>query len=250
MINLAFDLVLDSLFKFSKDDLRDIYSEKCKTFDYLPKNGFQEVIDEIEEHSGLFIQSGIDSYEFPHKSLQEFLASEYLVRYSPLDDFKDSIVNIPHELAIVVALSTNPNDKLIEILGIILNSSIKDFSVFMNTFLLRLETEEPSFRPDYKTAIDLSKLWDKTTHKFLYDFAKKVYCLKGIKECYKNVDKHYKLDTLIIHSLMNQTRMPNEDELVEIHSKNINDYIKSTKIYFKFLEDWLYVSPYLIQSEN
>ena len=47
------------------------------------------VIAELESHTGLFIQSGFDQFEFAHKSLQEFLTAEYLVKLPSIPTRKE-----------------------------------------------------------------------------------------------------------------------------------------------------------------
>jgi len=262
MTHLAFYLVMKSKFKFSKHDIKVAYSDLANKFD-LPKFDFQEVVEEIEEHSGLFIQSGVNSYEFPHKSLQEFLASEYLVRYYPLEDFKSSVYNIPNELAIVVSLSTNPNKKLIEILDLLvvdevdskiseeednkINVSVEDITSFMNAFLGRLETEDPKFETDYNTAVGLSIIWDKKYMKNtkLYDLYLRFYNLKGVKKCYTELEKHFSCDPQIVIALMKDFDVPSGFQLIELTSRKKKKPIEKINVHFRFIENWKYIKPHL-----
>ena len=64
---------------FSTDNLRACYQEIHGNFG-LPGSHATKVVDEIETHTGLFFQSAQDRFEFSHKSLQEFLAAEFIVR--------------------------------------------------------------------------------------------------------------------------------------------------------------------------
>jgi len=253
MINLAFELVMKSLFNFSKHDLKQVFLKYHSIFG-LPKDSFLDVIEEIEEHSGLFIQSGVDKFEFPHKSIQEFLASEYLVRYSPLEDFTPNIVNIPNELAIVVSLSKNTNNKLVEILGLINGRSIMQIQIFLSSFLHRLNSESPVFMEILNTPIFLSIFWKKLfilkdkrnlTEKNIYEFADIVYGFTGINGCYVKLEAFYKVPPILIKNLMKGKSIPEKEELIDLEPRQMIDKLEPLSVHFKFLENWTYISPYI-----
>ncbi len=91
---------------FSLGELEKSYIEICPNFN-LPKKQCNEVVDELESHTGIFLQSGYDKYEFSHKSLQEYLTANYIVKL-PSIPAENYIANMPSESALMVAISSNP----------------------------------------------------------------------------------------------------------------------------------------------
>jgi len=75
----------------------------------------QQVVNELETHTGLFIQSGYEQFEFAHKSLQEYLAAEYLVKLPSIPPERRILFKLPNELAIAVTISSNPSDYIIQV---------------------------------------------------------------------------------------------------------------------------------------
>lgn len=128
---------------FSKDQLRKAYQAIHLNFD-LPKSEAQEVVDELETHTGLFIQSGFETFEFVHKSLQEFLTAEYIVKLPRIPNETKIITALPNELAIAVTVSSNASTYLIEL---VLNT-FYNFHLdanFYEVFINRLLQEKPDF---------------------------------------------------------------------------------------------------------
>jgi predicted NACHT family NTPase len=72
---------------FSSLELLSVFEDIREEYGFASREAVR-VIGEIESHNGLLIQSGFDQFEFAHKSFQEFLTAEYLVkrpiRISPL----------------------------------------------------------------------------------------------------------------------------------------------------------------------
>ena len=100
--------------------------------------------DEIEAHTGLFIQSGYQQYEFAHKSLQEYLTAEYLVKLPSLVTIKPNIELLGAELAIATSISSNPSLYFSEIvLGIFNQGNLAPS--FYDAFISRLILERPDF---------------------------------------------------------------------------------------------------------
>jgi hypothetical protein len=126
---------------FTRQDLLDAYELIYKEYD-LDKNESKIITSEIESHTGLFIQSGIEKYQFSHKSLQEFLCAEYIVKL-PFIPKLPLLRGIPDEMAICVAISSNSSDYLIELSLSNLNNCKN--SDFMIPFLGRIELEKPEF---------------------------------------------------------------------------------------------------------
>lgn len=93
---------------FSKDQLKSIYLSIHENFG-LPENDLKTVINEIETHTGIILCVGQDEYEFTHKSTQEYLAAEYLVRLPSIPVKLNLILKLPNEFAIAISLSSSPS---------------------------------------------------------------------------------------------------------------------------------------------
>jgi hypothetical protein len=127
----------------TRDDLISAYSVIRRRF-RLPEKECMVVVREIESHTGLFIQSGFETFEYSHKSLQEYLAAEYIVKMGKVLTSRELLPSIVSELAIAVSISSDSTNYLSQIVA---QSFIgKDFpSVFYASFLNRLFSEKPEF---------------------------------------------------------------------------------------------------------
>lgn len=110
----------------------------------LPREMGPQVFNEIEEHTGLFLRSGYDRYEFPHKSIQEYLAAEYIVKLPSIDLLASDFDVLGSELAISTAISSNPTLYFSELVLRLLNNSAHS-SEFFDAFVSRLFSEKPDF---------------------------------------------------------------------------------------------------------
>lgn len=128
---------------FDDHDLKETYSKLRVKFN-LPENKSYEIIRDLESHSGLFIQSGFNQYEFSHKSIQEYLTAEYIIRLGFIPNKLPLFQNMPNEFAIAVAISSEQTTYLANFIFNYL--PINDFgSNFINIFLNRLMLEKPDF---------------------------------------------------------------------------------------------------------
>lgn len=141
---------------FNKSELTQIYLRICDDFD-LSKKDAQAVVDEIESHTGLLFQSGYQNYEFAHKSIQEFLTAEHIVKLPSINSVK-ALKAIPNELAIAVAISSLPSEYFFEL---IMNSLKKQelSDHFINVFVNRLIMEKPDFNQSDEVRIALVYLY-------------------------------------------------------------------------------------------
>lgn len=139
---LAFTLTIENQrSEFDRAELLGVYKRICKNFS-LPSAAAIDVLEELESHSGLFIQSGFDKYEFPHKSIQEYLSAEYIVRSPSLTEAIFHVEKLANEFAIMVAISPNASKCLIELaLNHFSNTGIS--ISFLNVFINRLIAEKP-----------------------------------------------------------------------------------------------------------
>ncbi len=127
---------------FTDKMLVDAYSSICSDFS-LPQSQVKKVLSENENHNGLFLQTFYNTFEFSHKSLQEYLTADYLSRQPIIDDYH-SLIRIPNELAISVALSAAPTKYLNYIVFKIIRDS-NEAPNFYKTFCTRLFIEKPDF---------------------------------------------------------------------------------------------------------
>jgi len=143
---------------FNSHDLEFCYNKMFDNYG-LPKKEARKVANELESHTGLFIKSGYNSYEFSHKSIQEYLTAEYLVKLPTIPDNEKIIVNLANELAISISISSNPSEYFIEL---ILNRLLGFKNLpnqFFQTFVNRLLVEKPDFHRSDKVTWALISLY-------------------------------------------------------------------------------------------
>ncbi len=158
--NLAFNLTIkNSKAIFSRSDLELIYKKIYIDFD-LEVTDSKEVISDIESHTGLFVRSGYEFYEFAHKSIQEFLTADYIVKLPNIPMQKRVIEKLPNELAIAITISSNPSEYFIQIVKDIL-LPMKDSYVFVQKFINRLILEKPDFYKNPKVGFSAILLYSK-----------------------------------------------------------------------------------------
>ncbi|WBL43545.1 NACHT domain-containing protein [Algoriphagus halophytocola] len=136
---------------FSVSDLGNAYGNIFGDFDMSSKD-MKSVINEIESHSGLFIQSGYESYEFAHKSLQEYLTAEYIVKMPFIPNRRNLTERLPNEFAIAIAISSMPSDYFISFVLNNLNE-VKDIIRFIQIFINRLILEKPDFNKNNSVSL-------------------------------------------------------------------------------------------------
>lgn len=124
---------------FSSDDIRKCYKQIHTTHN-LPKSQATKIVREIESHTGIFVQTSQNLYQFSHKSLQEFLTAKYICSLSQIPS--SSIINkLPNEIAITISLSSCSDSYFIEF-----NKSFSEYDPeFWKIFLTRLIDEKPDF---------------------------------------------------------------------------------------------------------
>ncbi len=134
-----------SALSFTSIELENIYSNICKRFG-LPIDDAKDVVSEIESHTGIIARVSYDSYEFTHKSLQEYLVAEYISRLRDIPETIPLLRKCPNELAIAVVLSSDPTDWFC---GIFRHKAfrIRPKSELLIPFLFRISIEKPSFDP-------------------------------------------------------------------------------------------------------
>lgn len=144
---LAFTLVetLNNSVVFNRDALINAYEKIYRRFG-LPQGEAKQTIREIESHTGIIVRAGYDLFEFSHKSLQEFLVAEHLVRLRDPQSYLNMLRKMPNEAAIATVLSADSTDWFCGLFRD-RNRSIKGKSEWLIPFLRRISVEHPYFEP-------------------------------------------------------------------------------------------------------
>jgi len=209
--NFAYELTITYETKiYSQDMFYSVYDKIYEDFS-LRISEKSKIINEIEEHNGIIIKSGYDRYEFVHKSMQEFLAAEYIVKLPniPVKLFHD--INISNELAIAVSLSSKPLDYYCKFVFEIFNKENISF-LFINEFLSRLEYENPTIKDSivipFSFIYILDILYNNENYKNTYsnyhnelldnyiEVVNKFYINPNYKILFKRLEFHFKDEDL------------------------------------------------------
>ena len=156
--------VAESRGSFTHAELERAYLKSYELFG-LPRAEYSHVAREIESHSGLILQSSSNRYEFAHKSLQEYLTAEYLLRLPTVP--RAHFMTLGEELAIATGLSSQP-ELYVESITETLLSSRDDPSQtrFASIFLGRLMVERPDLCSEDWLGWTLLTLWDIASAEF------------------------------------------------------------------------------------
>lgn len=91
--------------QFKHSHLLKIYKEICERFK-LNINEANDVVAEIESHTGIIQRIYDDNYEFSHLVIQEYLAAEYIVSQPFSDKTLELFWTSPATMAVATCLST------------------------------------------------------------------------------------------------------------------------------------------------
>ena len=104
---IAFDLTFEHPSKsYSKSQIFSSLSKLTQRLELEPENFFV-LLDDIVTNTGIMIESESDTYQFVHRSIQEYLAADYLVKL-PKIRYDDLLVKVPSILALCVLISSDP----------------------------------------------------------------------------------------------------------------------------------------------
>lgn len=150
---------------FSEEELKYIYYKIYFDFS-LPKNEATKVVSELEGHTGLILQSRYKSFEFAHKSIHEYLCAEHLVKLPSLPKEFDIISELPNELAIAIAISSDPSAYFCELVFnrlAVQEPKARYFKYysknFIASFVNRLVIEKPDFNLSDNVSLALILLY-------------------------------------------------------------------------------------------
>jgi hypothetical protein len=186
LAHLAYLLTINRLFTFDRRALRRFYDEICAQYT-LPSVESYKVVAEIESHTGLLYESGYEQFEFAHKSIQEFLTADYIVRLPSIATGLPNITQLQNELALAISLSSRPGSYLAEvILKLCLSSCVNDEWYII--FLARLKLERVDFggfqSPDFALAALILASKTNTTDSLEAYFAEPISAL-ALREAFK-----------------------------------------------------------------
>lgn len=142
---------------FSRLDLLESYEQISVNYG-LRNSEAQAVVNELETHTGLIVQSGTDLFEFSHKSLQEYLTAVFIVGLPSIPPGMIELQLMPNELAIATALSSRPS-KYFHSLVVQHFSRIKLSFHFVRTFINRLLIERPDFDVSPEVGVAILRLY-------------------------------------------------------------------------------------------
>jgi len=148
---IAFQLTGNLNFDFGTFD--KIFNSIKKKYKLENENA-KEVLEEIQSHNGLIVPYFSNRYSFIHKTIQEYLAAEFLLRQGTLPK---RIEYLPNELAVLLGILDDPNNHFYEIC--LENREILNFQ-FASTFLARLSIEKPMFTPTATLGLSLISLYN------------------------------------------------------------------------------------------
>ena len=152
---------------FSRGDLVDTYLRIYANYG-LPKSDAQAVVNELETHTGLIVQSGSEYFEFSHKSLQEYLTAVFIVGLPAIPRNMIELQIMPNELAIATALSSRPSEYFYSL--VIGHFSQFNLSFqFVRSFINRLLVERPDFELSVKVGIAILCLYSQYLRAWIED---------------------------------------------------------------------------------
>ncbi|MVT09685.1 NACHT domain-containing protein [Chitinophaga tropicalis] len=130
--------------EFTRENLR-LYLRSLLSKYKIPIDELEYLVEEIENHTGLFIETGVRKYCFSHFSLQEFLTAYHIFNIGSVYKDENSLVTIPEIFALCVALSSNPNNYFAELYHDFLTKHTGSHMQYILVFLERLMNEIPDF---------------------------------------------------------------------------------------------------------
>ncbi|MDE3151546.1 MAG: NACHT domain-containing protein [Gemmatimonadota bacterium] len=148
---------------FWNEDLEQVYREIAPEFN-LPPDDAEQVVGEVESHTGLIREVGHGQYEFAHLVIQEYLAAMYAHRR--VDAVPHLIPAFPNEMALVIAYSASANEHLEQALEVTLLHVPAASASFIIPFLARVGVEKPLWRADARLGWTILAFFDLAARHF------------------------------------------------------------------------------------
>jgi DNA polymerase III delta prime subunit len=225
--HLAYDLTIRFDKKvYFEDDLRDSFLNINDSFG-LPNNQCIKVIREVEAHTGILIQSSYETFEFVHKSMQEYLAAEHIVKMPEIPTKLLHNKNISNELAITVALSSDPNAYFFKLFFDVFSK--RNFSRhFIIEFLSRLVYEKPDFKESLLIPYCLAKISNEFVNNDLERYEKIIKIIDDFKDIHNVKTSFKKFSINVAYSIENKgdyVSEENSDHLDESSNHHKSDLL-------------------------
>lgn len=151
LTHIAFDLISEGKSRFSIVEARGVISTVGTLFGLNPWDA-ASILQELEAHTGLIVESGFENYEFCHLTVQEFLAGYHLVSLPNVEVAKDLLAVSPSAVAIAVSLSANSTEYFSEVIIKYIELCTRNHGSMKNLdslrpFVARLKLENPAMLP-------------------------------------------------------------------------------------------------------
>jgi len=143
----------------TSEGLDSIYGKISRKFQ-LKMSEKKFVLNEIESTTGLFVQSGQNSFEFSHKSIHEYLAAEYISKLGINKVPSKNIEGIVSELAVAVSISPDTTSCI----GDLLRSHIFGHRISRNfyySFINELYLQNPNMDEERKSILYISIIFSR-----------------------------------------------------------------------------------------
>lgn len=139
--DLAFELSIDTdESHFESARLLRAFS-RIHTQYGLPSDAGPDLASEIQEHTGLIRTSGPASFEFLHKTYQEYLAACAVVRYGEISSSR--VIRSPDVAAIALSLHPDPVKFIAQALGNIGSLKLPETRRWVQSLVARVQLEQP-----------------------------------------------------------------------------------------------------------
>lgn len=110
-------------------------------------NNPEEILSEVEKHTGLILENGYHSYKYYHLTIQEYFIASYLSKKPTIHI--NEVELLQDEFAIATALSSEPNDKFVQFITRFIKSELIVRSNIVR-YLFRVTIEKPIFKKEIR----------------------------------------------------------------------------------------------------
>jgi hypothetical protein len=152
---------------FTREDLLECYLQIYMNYG-LPRTDAQTVVNELETHTGLIVQSGAENFEFSHKSLQEYLTAVFIVGLPAIPTNMIELQVMPNELAIATSLSSRPSEYFYSLVVDHFSRFRLSFQ-FVRSFINRLLIERPDFEISVRVGVAILLLYSQYLRAWIED---------------------------------------------------------------------------------
>ncbi len=140
--DLAYQLLIKKeLTEFSSKHLQDIYIQHLYAKYSLPKDEVENIMSEVESHTGLIEKISRKKYSFTHLSIQEYFCANHIANIDNFKEIHEEFFKNNEIISVAISIADDPNRIFYKL---ILNDySWKKIELGLASFIARLETERP-----------------------------------------------------------------------------------------------------------